>query len=647
MEQIKKLLESLSSLLTIPNQPIPQKKLFILCFALFFLAFGVKLLYWQDYAISSINNLSALAYDTEAERILEGKGILFPTEKPVSGNAKLLVHPPGYSILVAISFALFGNSLLPLSFIHQIFDSLAVVVIFLIGLELFPLGVAITGSLLAAFSPHFAYYGLNASPESPSNLLLLLAILLLIKAIKFFYLRYIVLAGILVGLSCWLRPNALMLTPFLGLLLLPFLTTKNRIPYLIALTISTALVISPITIRNFIVFNEFIPISIGVGANLLEGIADYDLENKFGFPKDDLAVAQADVGIYNRPDYGTTQWSPDGLMREKNRVKRASEAIKNNPLWFFGVMLKRVGFMLSYNDKSAAHWPLGTAIVPILVAEPSFAHSIEDIGKIIWSTTPAKLATEGKLLSAEAKISLQNENSILVITGDSSNYNDQFSSSIIPLTSNTDYVLSLKAFQQGQSAIKITSADQKDILATQILRQINSSFAASNNIDNSITSNALSEKRKEKKLALEQELTKIPFASGSRSEIKIILSNNGTALPETSFAQIELTQLGATPYTWTKPFRIMIRVIQKNLYNTKQMLPLVFLGIFLLALARKKQALALLLIVPIYFFCFQSILHTEYRYIYLIHYFLFLAAATSIYVIYSSITGLFFRVYKS
>ncbi|MBI4855016.1 MAG: glycosyltransferase family 39 protein [Acidobacteria bacterium] len=612
MEQLKKFLDCLNSQLGTTNQTIEKKRLFLYCLIIFLIALSVKSLYWHDYASASVNNLNALAYDTEAERILEGKGILFPSQEPRPGDARLLVHPPGYSILVAISFTLFGNSLLPLTAIHQIFDSLAIIIIFLISLELLPMGIAIIGAFLAIFSPHFIYYSLNVSPESPSNLLLLLAAFFLIKTIKNFQLKYVIFAGLLIGLSCWLRPNALMLAPFLSIALLPFLAAKDRLRYLVTLIAITIVVILPITIRNFILFKQFIPISIGVGANLLEGIADYDLENKFGFPLDDQAVAQADVKIYNRPDYAGNQWSPDGLMREKNRVKRATDAIKSDPIWFFTVILKRVGFMLSYNDKGATRWPLSTAIVPILLAEPSFGHSIDNLdkeGKIVWSTTPLNLAKEGKTLTTQAKVSLENENTELVIIGDESNYGEQFLSPTISVKANTDYVLSLKILQQGQSAIKITSPDQRNIIATQIIRNSKTTIDDTNNI------------------------TKIPFASGLRNEVKIILSNDGTSSPKTTIKQIELKQLGATPYTWTKPFRTIIRAIQKNIYNTKQMLPLLFLGTFLLILAKRKQILILLLAIPIYYFCFQSILHTEYRYIYLIHYFLFLISSVSIYLI--------------
>ena len=46
-----------------------------------------------------------------------------------------------------------------------------------------------------------------------------------------------------------------------------------------------------------------------------------------------------------------------------------------------------------------------------------------------------------------------------------------------------------------------------------------------------------------------------------------------------------------------------------------------------------EESLALLLVVPFYYFCTQSALHTEYRYVLVIHYFLFLFAAFAVYSI--------------
>jgi hypothetical protein len=56
----------------------------------------------------------------------------------------------------------------------------------------------------------------------------------------------------------------------------------------------------------------------------------------------------------------------------------------------------------------------------------------------------------------------------------------------------------------------------------------------------------------------------------------------------------------------------------------------VLAGLIVLILRQQFGELICLLAVPLYYVCSQSILHTEYRYVLVIHYFLFVIAAAAI-----------------
>jgi len=79
-------------------------------------------------------------------------------------------------------------------------------------------------------------------------------------------------------------------------------------------------------------------------------------------------------------------------------------------------------------------------------------------------------------------------------------------------------------------------------------------------------------------------------------------------------------------------FQRPLLIIQK-LFITAIFLPLVLFGAGILIHRRQFQTLAILLVVPCYYFATQSVLHTEYRYVLVIHYFLFVLAAVGIYSI--------------
>jgi hypothetical protein len=107
-----------------------------------------------------------------------------------------------------------------------------------------------------------------------------------------------------------------------------------------------------------------------------------------------------------------------------------------------------------------------------------------------------------------------------------------------------------------------------------------------------------------------------------------VISNAG-ARPSADLGPIEMFELGPTAYGWTHYPRFLIHVVQAP-FITACMLTLSLAGIALLVRARDWRTLAVFLIVPTYYLCVQSALHTERRYVIAIHYFLFALAALPI-----------------
>ncbi len=61
----------------------------------------------------------------------------------------------------------------------------------------------------------------------------------------------------------------------------------------------------------------------------------------------------------------------------------------------------------------------------------------------------------------------------------------------------------------------------------------------------------------------------------------------------------------------------------QRIFLTAVILPLAIIGLGLLIIRKQSRALIILTVVPVYFFCVQSIVHTEYRYVLAVDYFLF------------------------
>lgn len=587
------------------GNPGPQKsrrRRIIIIGIIFLTALGVRLLSWHDTRLEAGKVQSSVAGDYRriAQLLLQGgiTSFLSPTS-PLS-DPNTLGHPPGYSILLAFVFSLFGESDTAIQFVQIIADAAAAVVIFLIVAELLPLSVAIIAGLLVALSPQFAWNSVLLLPDSLAVLPILLAVYCITRASKRPRWTTMMTAGAFIGLSCWLRANAMLLAPFLVAVVPVLFERGKRLRYAAALMGGALLIIVPLTIRNAIVFRHFIPLSLGAGQTLLEGIADYDKEGRFGLPDTDLGIMKMEAELYNRPDYYGTLFSPDGIKRERLRLARGFAVIRSHPLWFFGVMVRRAASMLRLERAR------------LISAEPPVAHplNLADAMQPVWSSSPAELIARGTTVSPQAEISLAPDGQLLYLTGDNSAYGRQFISAPITIQQNTDYVLKLAVrIEQGRMSISVVSVDSSIPYASTIIETM------------------------EGKTPEEQPLkmVQMPFVSGRAGDVQVILSNEASkpARPVVRVGAVELFNLGPASYVWTRYPRLLVRSLQK-LFLTAFMLPLALIGIALLVHARRGRALAILLVVPAYYLCVQSAMHTEYRYVLAVHYFLFVMVAVTL-----------------
>jgi hypothetical protein len=443
----------------------------------------------------------------------------------------------------------------------------------------------------------------------------------------------VIAAGAMIGVSCWFRANALFLVFFLSIYLFLILKNSKGRRYAIVFAVSTLFVIAPIMIRNWIVYKQFIPISLGTGVTLIEGIANYDFENRFDMPLMDADVGVKEAEWYNRPQYAGSLWYPDGIEREQLRVKRGVRVIWENPIWFASTMLRRMSFMVRYNDFRKQDMPYNTTIVPAISATPTFAHPlmINDTNVSPQITLSAsELYEQSKPVAIETDMSLVNHGKWIEIVGDDSAQNELYEIARFAVHPDTDYILAIHIqVDNGGAIVKVKTADPRVTLAVGNVPKLRQR--------NKKPSKKPGRSSDESNQQEELDLIKVPFSSGHDDEIRVILANNNTdspAKPITQIGQVALYELGKTPNQWTSLPRSIFRGIQKNLYKTGVMRWLIFLGTALLLLARQYRSLSILLIVPIYYLLVQSPLHTEYRYILAMHYFLFVLASVSLYCIF-------------
>ena len=585
-------------------QALGRRKLLVMCLSVFVVAAGVRLLQWQNnwHTIDKTMWRLTERYKEEARPLLDGDLKSFLQGTTPEPDPGILMHTPGYPILLAAVYKVSGNSDAAVRLFQILADAGAAVLVFLIAAELLPAAAALIAGLLVAFSPQFAYNSLVLLPDSVSALPVLLAVYLIARAAKRPRLLTIVAAGAAIGVSCWLRANALVLAPFLALLFLLLFERALRWRYAGALIASAVLVMLPITSRNAVVYGSFIPPSLSAGQNLTAGIADYDPEKRFGFEAYDDATCRQEALMYNRPDYAADLYRPDGIWRDRARTARALAVIRSNKIWFLGVMLRRAATMLE-NEK-----------VPVVSVEPTVSNPIEitDGTQPAWANSPAELMASNTSSSEGKQLSLASEDQALRVEGDDSLKGTQLVSAIINVERKYDYVLRLPvSAERGRMVIRVESADGRTTLASA-------------GIPDSLERDAPA--------AGSLRVLQLPFVNASADQLRVVLANaeSKETRPVVLVGRAELFRLGPASYLWTRYPRTLVKFVQK-FFKTAWLLPLTLAGVALLALARRGRVLIIVLAVPAYYLCAHSPMHVEPRYVLAMHYFFSILIATALF----------------
>lgn len=578
---------------------LPRKHIALLCLSIFLLSFAVRTLTWQD----NHNDAWKVQTSVTARYKESGRQLVAKDFKGFVSDVPRLGHPPGYPILIGTIYAFAGESDSIVQFIQITIDSAAVVVLFLIALEVFQqLSIAILTGVLAGLSPQFAYFSVLLLPDSLVVLPVLLSIYFIVRSRRHYRLSSFLISGALIGLSCWLRANALLLPLFLAALAVLVVPRGKQLSAALTIIAGAILVVAPITIKNGVVFHRFIPLSLGTGQTLLEGIADYDEHNHFNVPKTDLGLQRQEADWFKRPSYADGLFNEDGIERDRMRIARGFQIIRSHPPWFMTVVFERALASTRLDP------------VPRLLPESPVSHPLDTSKPPIWQNTPVELM--GGERSARANFSMVDD-TWLRINSDDESYGNQLTSELIRVEPFSDYVLTIPLkLEQGRVNVRVTSGDMQVVLGSLVV-----------DVTEGVDPNDQSTKQ----------LT-LPFVSAKNSQVRLAIANNASGHSTMLVGTPRLIQLGPSSFTWLRYVRIPLRVLQR-VFTTAWILPFVLIGIGVLICKRRWQELAILLAVPAYYLFVQSALHTERRYVYVIHFFFLVLVGVAMCWIFKIVRG--------
>ncbi|HYX29540.1 MAG TPA: glycosyltransferase family 39 protein [Pyrinomonadaceae bacterium] len=291
------------------------------------------------------------AFDKQSQDWLDGRASIFWIEDATRTDKA--IYAPGYPLCLAFIYKVSGSRLpQTVQNVQWFLDSLAVLLVVGVGVTAFDWRVGLCAGGIAALWPLLATYGAVPLADAPTSWLVLGATWMLLLAAKRNRVWWAMGAGALIGLSCWLRANAMVLVFFWAAALFLFarLGRSRRAILAAAVIIGGMVLISPIITRNAVAFHAFVPTGLGAGTNLLEGIGDFERGAKeFGAPPNDSDVLEQERVAANVPP-GTefSLYYPDGIKRDRARASRALSIIKHHPFWYASTVVRRMAAVMKY-----------------------------------------------------------------------------------------------------------------------------------------------------------------------------------------------------------------------------------------------------------------------------------------------------------
>ncbi len=230
-------------------------------------------------------------FDRLATSLVSGKGYTALTGQPTA------YRPPGYIFFLAGVYAIFGHDILIARLSNAILGVLTCWLTFLLAVELFNRRTAIIAASLMAIFPSLIAWANILATENLFIPMLLGIIITFINAAKGEHIRWpwLILCGLLCGISVLIRPTALLLPGTMVIALIIITGIKNMVRQginslakpaviTISLYLLVGIIILPWTIRNERVFGHFVLISTEGGITFLAGhnegslSAEYSLE---------------------------------------------------------------------------------------------------------------------------------------------------------------------------------------------------------------------------------------------------------------------------------------------------------------------------------------------------------------------------------
>lgn len=240
--------------------------------ALVGLAARVGLVAYQGLSVAPVPGTDASEYDAYAWNLTQGNGYRGPSPDVADQNHLTAYRPPLPSLLLAGVYAVVGHRYDAVRLVHCLLGAVSIVLVYRIGRRAYGDSVGLRAAAGYALYPLAILQSTDIASE-PLGVLLFLCFL--DQSLQFAASRTwgsAITAGIVFGLALLTRANYALMVPLFALWAVVQLRGDSRHLLRAGAVLAVAgLVMAPWMIRNYLVFERFIPFSTTGGSALLQG----------------------------------------------------------------------------------------------------------------------------------------------------------------------------------------------------------------------------------------------------------------------------------------------------------------------------------------------------------------------------------------
>jgi len=319
-------------------------------FLIYAVAVAVRLLFVLLYPGANYYSGITGEYLDATSNLLHGHGLsAYVDIAPYSSG---LVHyaylpfigrPLGYVLFFAAIALVTGVVPVAFQIVQAFVTAFSVILVYKLAKILFHKSInvekiAIAAAWLAALWPNAARFDVALLPDGLTTLVMLGIAIVLTKYALYRNTKHIIIAGILLGGSIYLRPDLVLLPFFLLPVFLFMMPWKRAVGAFGILIIILGALIGVNTWKNYALSGEFVPLNLGSGTTMYEGIS------QFG---DTLGTTYADERVAHNKLNTKQLFYPNGKEHDQALFREAIDTIEHHPLFYTTVVLRRIPLLFT------------------------------------------------------------------------------------------------------------------------------------------------------------------------------------------------------------------------------------------------------------------------------------------------------------